>query len=174
MENILFARPTSGVVVIRICGRGNHLNAPALRKLFDATASEEPAAHYVFDLEKCESLDSTFMGIMATIGMNQQRRLGTRCTALNVDARVREQLDLIGLKYLYNIRSIDTDESVASVVDNADYQPVENPEPSKLERIVMMIEAHETLVDLDTQNEVKFKGVLQNLRQSYDRTLEKS
>jgi two-component sensor histidine kinase len=43
------------------------------------------------------------------------------------------------------------------------------PEVSKLDRIIMMIEAHERLIDIDSSNEIKFKSVLETLHDSLER-----
>ena len=52
---------------------------------------------------------------------------------------------------------------------NAAFSSVEAPSVDKLNRIIMMIEAHEKLIDASSQNEVQFKGVLQSLKESLDR-----
>jgi hypothetical protein len=54
------------LVVIRVVGRGNMLNAPAL---FDFAEQQRKAGftRFVFDLERCLGLDSTFMGVMVGI-----------------------------------------------------------------------------------------------------------
>jgi anti-anti-sigma regulatory factor len=57
----------SDLVVIRVVGKGNMLNAPALADF----AEEQRRAgftRFLFDMERCEGLDSTFMGVM--VGMH--------------------------------------------------------------------------------------------------------
>jgi hypothetical protein len=52
-----------GMVIIRVTGAGNMLNAPALNDF----AEQEVSAgfrRFVFDLQPCQALDSTFMGCM--------------------------------------------------------------------------------------------------------------
>jgi hypothetical protein len=56
----------SDLVVIRVVGAGNMLTAPSLAEF----AEEQRNAgfrRFVFDLERCKGLDSTFMGVM--VGM---------------------------------------------------------------------------------------------------------
>ena len=56
----------SDLVVIRVVGAGNMLTAPSLAEF----AEEQRKAgfkRFVFDLERCKGLDSTFMGVM--VGM---------------------------------------------------------------------------------------------------------
>jgi len=61
----------SDLVVIRVIGSGNMLTAPALAEF----AEEQRKAgfkRFVFDLERCRGLDSTFMGVM--VGMHAALR----------------------------------------------------------------------------------------------------
>jgi len=54
------------LVVIRVIGRGNMLNAPALQEFADEQR-KAGYIHFLFDFERCVGLDSTFMGVM--VGM---------------------------------------------------------------------------------------------------------
>jgi hypothetical protein len=66
------------LVVIRVVGRGNMLNAPALSE-FAEQQRKAGFTRFVFDLERCGGLDSTFMGVMVGIhntGENRTIRLG--------------------------------------------------------------------------------------------------
>lgn len=57
----------SDLVVIRVVGKGNMLTAPALSDF----AEEQRRAgftRFLFDMERCDGLDSTFMGVM--VGMH--------------------------------------------------------------------------------------------------------
>ncbi len=54
------------LVVIRVVGRGNMLNAPALQEFSDEQR-KAGFIHFLFDFERCAGLDSTFMGVM--VGM---------------------------------------------------------------------------------------------------------
>jgi len=66
------------LVVIRVVGRGNMLNAPALSE-FAEQQRKAGFARFVFDLERCGGLDSTFMGVMVGIhntGENKPIRMG--------------------------------------------------------------------------------------------------
>ena len=168
MESIQFARVPGDIVVIRVFGRGTHQNSTALRNAFELTGSDDHCAHYVFDLERCTSMDSTFMGVLASIALRQKRLHGSRPTVSNASPHVREQLDILGLKYILDLREHVSDEATGPGGASA-FESVPAPEMSKVDRIVLMIEAHERLIDVDGQNEIKFEGVLQSLRESLDR-----
>lgn len=61
------------LIVIRVVGRGNMLNAPALAD-FAERQRAVGFTRFVFDLERCIGLDSTFMGVMVGIysGSNEK------------------------------------------------------------------------------------------------------
>ena len=57
----------SDLVVIRVVGKGNMINAPALADFADEQR-KAGFSRFVFDMERCQGLDSTFMGVM--VGMH--------------------------------------------------------------------------------------------------------
>src|SRR4051794_7088008 len=68
-EPIQYARLSNGIVIIRVSGRGTHLQSPALRHVFEQTRTSQAPPQYVIDLQDCVSMDSTFMGTLASIGL---------------------------------------------------------------------------------------------------------
>lgn len=166
MESILYARLPDDIVVIRVCGRGNHNNSLALREVF-GQAGAPPRTRYVFDLEKCEAMDSTFMGVMASGALKQYRSGAGKAVVVNASKHVQELLSTLGLKYILDIRALH--EEGGKAPEGGDFKTAAPPAVDKLNRIILMIEAHEKLIDVDGGNEVQFKGVLQSLRESLDR-----
>ena len=85
MSNYVAVARGRDLVVIRVIGRGNMLNAPALQEF----AEEQRKAGYtqfLFDFERCGGLDSTFMGVM--VGMQSAGDSG-RYAAVSVPALVK-------------------------------------------------------------------------------------
>lgn len=159
--------PECGVVIVRVNGRATFKTSPNLRHVFEKTRDQDPPPRYVFDLDNCTTMDSTFMGTLASIGIHQRRHHGLNPIVTNIQPHVRQLLAGLGLKYILDMRS---DEDGGPPEPSADqFQGAEAPEQSMLDRILMMIEAHEKLVDVDSENEVKFEGVLQSLRESLKR-----
>jgi hypothetical protein len=68
------------LVVIRVVGRGNMLNAPALAEFADKQR-KAGFTRFVFDLERCLGLDSTFMGVMVGIHSGGDSRSPLRFSA---------------------------------------------------------------------------------------------
>ena len=165
-EPIQFARLPDGIVVIRVTGKGSHLETPSLRVVFNMTKESDPPPSYIFDLTDCTTMDSTFMGTLASIGIFQRARKKTRVIATNIQDHVRELLDTLGLKYILELRPGNVES--APRAPEGSFTPAERPDLDRTQRIVMMIEAHQHLMDLDRNNEVKFEGVLKTLRKSLE------
>ncbi len=162
-DPIEFAQLPGGIVVIRVQGKGTHLVTPSLRHVFEATRESEPPTRYVVDLEQCASMDSTFMGMLASMGIDQRRRTGSSLIVANIVPHVRNLLNTLGLKHILELRAAPEPETEGQ---GARFTPAAAPQMTRLQRVVMMIEAHERLVDIDSNNEVKFEGVLKSLRES--------
>ncbi len=175
MEPITYARLAGDVVVVRVAGRGDHQNSLALRQVLDLTGEGPPCPRFIFDLEQCISMDSTFMGVLASLALRQIRSSGSKPIIVNANAHVREQLDLLGLKFILDIRDgAGGPGGLPPQAREAPFASVAPPEMGMIDRLVVMIEAHERLIDVDGQNEVRFRGVLQTLRESLERRREQS
>jgi anti-anti-sigma factor len=169
-EPIQFARLSDGIIVIRVVGKGTHLQSPALRHVFEQTRDSVPPPRYVIDLAECSSMDSTFMGTLASIGLFQRNRAGSSTILVNISEHVRHLLNTLGLKHILELRA----HGEGSPLSPEEFTPATAPQINALDRIVMMIEAHEQLLDINSQNEVKFEGVLKSLRQSLEREKNRS
>lgn len=165
-EPIQYARLPEGIIVVRVSGKGTHQQSGSLLHVFELTRGENPPPRYVIDLDQCTTMDSTFMGTLASIGLFQRREVGSSVIVTNISSHVRYLLNTLGLQYILDLRS--ASEHAPPPASEAQFTPANAPEMSRLDRIVMMIEAHERLVDIDSQNEVKFEGVLKSLRESLE------
>jgi anti-anti-sigma regulatory factor len=164
-DPIQYARLRDGIVVIRVLGKGTFQQSAGLLHVFEITRDQQPAPHYVIDLDQCTTMDSTFMGTLASIGLHQRRTQKSQVIVANIKDHVRYLLNTLGLQYILDLRP----DKVALPPADGAYAPANAPEMNNLDRILMMIEAHEYLIDIDSQNEVKFEGVLQSLRDSLHR-----
>ena len=166
-EPILYARLPDGIVVIRVSGKGTYQQSGGLFHVFELTRDLQPPPRYVIDLDQCTTMDSTFMGTLASIGLHQRRELGSTVVVTNITQHVRYLLTTLGLQYILDLRQGRVE--VADPSGCEAFAPARAPEQSKVDQIVMMIEAHQRLVDIGGQNEIKFEGVLKSLRDSLDR-----
>lgn len=154
-----------GVAVIRVVGRGTFQNSVALGQFAEAVQKQSPLCRFIADLSECSTMDSTFMGTLARIAIRQADAGGGKLLICNCNENNRRLLKTLGLYHLVDMRQKAPDEAgkAASLL-----QPAAAGGVGRIESILHMIEAHEQLVDLDTQNEVRFSNVLKYLRQSLE------
>ncbi len=164
-ESVFFACCAADVVVVRVVGRGTHLNSPALQEITERFFHDNGATQFVIDLGECPGMDSTFMGMLAGIAIRQRNAHTGSTVLVNVNEQNHRLLEVLGLSRLLEIR----DAHPHGEPDKLEFLEGRRPELSKLERTLHMIEAHEQLLNLDTENEVKFQGVLDFLKESLER-----
>ena len=63
------------VAVVRVTGRGTFLNSVPLKKFADQLTADGKPRQFIIDLKDCETLDSTFMGVLASISLRQTRAM---------------------------------------------------------------------------------------------------
>ena len=164
-DRVLYAREDDDTILVRIMGRGNHELSHTFKSLIDSVNTDSSSGDYIIDLSQCTCLDSTFMGTMAAMALHQTSVRGDRPVVVNANATTERQLTTLGLNYLLDV----CHESMEVATDNKEMKAVEGKcDISQYERITHMINAHETLVDADSGNEVKFRGVLDALNQSLE------
>ncbi len=155
-----------GVALVRVVGRGTFLNSVPVSQFADYLQNQEERRwRFVVDLSECPTMDSTFMGTLAKITLRQTQQLGTKLAVCNANEHNRRLLKTLGLSHVMDLRQKTPEELKRQPVD---LRPAETIPVTRLDRILHMIECHEKLIDLDTENEVRFSNVLKYLRQSLD------
>jgi anti-anti-sigma regulatory factor len=163
-DRILYAEENDDTIVVRVIGRGNHELSHTFKSLIDSVNTDTTSARFIIDLSQCICLDSTFMGTMAAMALHQSACRGDRPIVINANTTTERQLTTLGLSYLLDVCH---EEQASETPD--EMKTAETKEAiSQYERITHMIQAHETLVDADSGNEVKFRGVLDALNQSLE------
>lgn len=164
-DSIAFAVLPENIVVIRVTGRGSFHNSMELRKVADAMFARPAgqATRFIFDLADCATMDSTFMGVLASIGLKQLRSTGEKLAVLNTNAQNVRLLGTLGLSQFIVVREADDSHKVLT---DEDFSSMMQEDASRRERIVHMIEAHRQLCDADPSNNLKFESVLKYLEDS--------
>lgn len=165
-HHILFAAFEDGIVVLRVVGKGDHEISGQLKAVSDRYSAREPSPRYIVDLQSCPSLDSTFMGEIASMALVQRAQRAERLVVVNANSNTLNQMEKLGLKHILELRQDDLPESRCdgAVFQSSPAQPV-----SRIHQIVRMIECHEALIEADSGNEVRFRAVVQSLQDSLSR-----
>jgi anti-sigma B factor antagonist len=164
---ILYGTNGDDVVIVRVVGRATLDLSPQLKILANYMNNKDFSPNYIMDLEECTTMDSTFMGVLATMAMHQIACRKDRLMVINANTTTRRQMDTLGLKHVLTIRQAANEP--APIPDPIDFKMAEPVEVSRLEQIAHMIESHEALIDMYSGNKMKFDGVLQLLNQSLNR-----
>lgn len=170
-DSLRFAELGEGVVIVQVHGRGSFANSIAFKKLADRLSAKYGPGHYCFviDLGACATMDSTFLGALASVALRQRKECSRPLVIVNANEHTRKLLDTLGVSRFVELRSGEPTEERGPVPLDASFQDEKIPEVSKLDRILHMIEAHERLCELDSENEVRFQSVLRYLNDSLSR-----
>ena len=139
-----------------MAGRGSFQNSTGLKN-FAAEMMQHGHRDFVVDLKDCELMDSTFMGTLAGLAL----RLGAsgKLHVIRANARCTQVLKSLGLD---RILSLEEDAS-SSPPGEALHDAEENP-PREARRETI-IEAHENLLAANPENAVRFRDVIDFLKQ---------
>lgn len=159
------------VAWIRVDGPANHLNSAEVKSF----ASRRIAANkpnFVVDLENCTTMDSTFIGTLTAVVLQVRRRACDdqgHMQIINANERNRLAMTKLGLQCLLEI---DEDGSAWSRERELVSQNVTKPLPpadqSKKEHTEMVMQAHEALIQANSENFSRFQDVLEYLKRDLD------
>jgi len=147
---------TTGIA--RIVGKGSFKIAPLLKDY----AAQTPAYgidRLVIDLQECPHVDSTFMGMLASIASDLKKRNCPAPRLINANPRNLELLTTLGLGHILEI------DTASNACSPESFTPLQSAkEPSKTDVARTMLEAHEKLVELDPHNNGNFQDVISFLK----------
>lgn len=146
-------------VLVRIDGRASFANSGSLKDFF-TTMLKQGKQRFVVDFQRCTSMDSTFLGVIAGAAL-ELRRLAPPGTLTLV--RVGERnLELIRNLGLHRLATVDAGDFEMNFSGGA--QTLDTKARTEIESARLVLEAHENLVATDAANAAKFQDVLAFLR----------
>ena len=155
----VFISGKDGITFIRVKGNASFACAPPLRELAKKLASE-PFGGLKIDLEDCTWMDSTFMGMLAMLGLNAKKK-GVPAEIWNASEQNEKLLLGLGLKKVFAFQSGEFgDASGTAAASNA------TTAESNARNV---LDAHQTLMDLDEGNVQKFEKVVEFVKKDIDK-----
>ena len=155
----VFLSDKDGVTFIRVKGNASFACAPPLRELAKKLASE-PFTGLKIDLEECTWMDSTFMGMLAMLGLNAKKK-GVPAEIWNASEQNEKLLCGLGLQkvfaFLNGTFGCADDAAAASNACTAE---------SNARNV---LDAHQTLMDIDEGNVQKFEKVVEFVKKDIDK-----
>ena len=164
-----------GAVHVRVVGRGTFQNGQPLRR-YALEMIDKGVRQFIVDLGRCEGMDSTFLGVLAEIGLklNQTGSSG-RMRVVNVNQRNLELLQTLGLDRLFGVDPAASPPAYVAPPDapfqrlpDSDLAQINKP-LNKNDTADLMLEAHDNLIRADNRNLAKFKDLTNFLRERVEK-----
>lgn len=155
-------------VYIRISGRANFVSSIDFKRLVHEL-SQRGYERFVLDLSECLIMDSTFLGVLAGIGLkmsaaNHTPGAPTSVALLNPNSRVSDLLENLGVSHLFRVIQ-------SNPAPKATFVPAapSTATPTNADLARTCLEAHTTLMALNPENAAKFKDVAEFLAEDLKR-----
>lgn len=148
------------VGIVKVIGRGSFKNA-RLVKAFSEQIDSLGIEEIVYDMKDCSHMDSTFMGVMAGLAVEQRKRNNIKLRLIHLSDRNYELLETLGLTHFLDVQTSAPDLQGQKLTPlGMDVQPETKREISEV-----MLEAHENLLAANPENAAQFQDVVSFLRE---------
>jgi anti-anti-sigma factor len=159
VEEALLMRESGNIIYIRAVG---HITANTCAELksrvFGRLEAKPPVDAVYVDLERCDYMDSTFMGLLVGFNKRFLRFAEKPITILKANETCLKLLRTIGVARLVSL----SDENIKFP------EPLENLNATRKAEASMLLRAHEDLMELSKENEQRFSTLRSVLRKSVD------
>jgi anti-anti-sigma regulatory factor len=109
------------------------------------------------DLSECETIDSTFIGTITSLSL-KYRTAHPGCIKLfNISTHVRDIMDTLGLTNVLDVVSGDE-------IDSVQFSEMAPGTHDRVDVARLMLNAHQTLSNISSENELEFKNVVDYLQ----------
>ncbi len=151
-----------GVVRLTVDGRGNFQNSPELKVIACAQLAHG-VSRIVVDLQRCTSMDSTFMGMLSCVAARLEDG-GGELHVVNAEGKNGELLRGLGLDEVFTVK--DDGGILDRMTQQTDVavQPVLKVDRSREDQRRICLEAHEALAEVTEKNAEQFREVIQLMR----------
>ena len=157
---------------VKITGRAGCACSVDFRKLILGLRAKG-WRRFVLDLTECQLMDSTFLGVLAWLGLRFSEETDSpplsSIELLNPSERVSGLLENLGVAHLFRVAN-------GAAIPTGDLKPVSaqpcEPDRGELQRT--SLEAHQLLVQLNPKNGAKFKDVCTFLEEDLKKLENKS
>ena len=166
MQSSILVGVSGPAVWVRVEGKGNFLNSGNLKE-FAQEMVNRGYREFIFDLEHCAMMDSTFMGTMAAVALRLKELGQGHLHVVHCGERSLQLLSGLGLDQIFDIHS---NGATAPECQTMKQSAQDGADAEKKERAETMLEAHEALCEAAPENLSRFKDVLDYLKQDLQQT----
>lgn len=147
-------------VQLVVNGRASFHNASPIKDFFDSMI-RQGRLHFIVDLDACVGMDSTFLGILAGVGIQLSGfKVKGELILIHLDAKNLDSVQSLGLDQLVRVDVDDETEMVPCTYETLDSVPKAEALQAK-----MALEAHKNLIKANKENGEKFQDVIQFLEE---------
>ena len=152
-------------VIVRIKGRADYMNSQPLSDFF--TQMLGGGKHrFVVDFQDCTTVDSTFLGILASAAIEVEESSSEHCLVITrLGDRHWELVHNLGLDHILTV-----DRNGNKAPDEKDLEHCSEVQTGTTCRQDTILKAHEALVEADEENFSKFQDVIAFLKNQVDDT----
>lgn len=149
----LFVAVDNAIVYVRVVGRATFAAGVDFKALLDSVI-ERGHRRIAVDLRECPLMDSTFIGLLTTFGMQLPPLAGTGISLHHVNERVKGLLSNLGVSHLFV--ACDPENGFPAHLEEA---PAETNDASNVDLQRTCLEAHKKLMEANPENIARFKDV---------------
>ncbi len=155
--------------LIKVSGRATFKLAPSLKR-FCMNALDHGCRQIIFDMEECQGMDSTFMGVLAGVAIHPGGG-DAKVIVINLSPRTHEMLVTLGLERVLECHALNEPlpELKQRLAAALHLEGLEDDNDRVLS-LTTMLQAHQHLVDIDPENLARFRDVLTYLNQEVQRS----
>ena len=159
-EPQFLVNPYDDPVILRIRGKASFLNSAPVKDLLDELVNRQQKTRFVIDFSECSGMDSTFLGILAGLGISMMKLNPKGSVVLcNLSERNLELIENLGLHRLLVV-----DKSNIDLPDSG-MEGLEKGEAlTQAENARLVLKAHQNLTEADASNKAKFQDVIAFLK----------
>jgi len=161
--------------LVKVSGRGTFRISSSLRE-FGIAAIGMDCSRIVFDMSGCVGMDSTFMGTIAGLALRLREKRSSSGSVIlcRLSAKTIGLVRTLGLDRITEpyLDGEEPDEIRALLGDKDDFETLIQRRESDEDTTETMLNAHESLVDVEPDNIKKFRDVIDFLREDLNRNTE--
>ncbi|HZR05364.1 MAG TPA: STAS domain-containing protein [Candidatus Udaeobacter sp.] len=162
MDSSIQVGVSGPTVWVKVEGKGSFLNSGNLKE-FAREMLDRGYREFVVDLADCAMMDSTFMGTMASVALRLKELGHGHLHIVHCGNRSQELLSGLGLDQIFDIRANGASPPECGALERT--PAVRSSADRKKKQTETMLEAHEALCEAAPENILRFKDVLDFLRQ---------
>ncbi len=150
---------------LRVEGRGTFQDSVQVKRAFQRIIAEG-IRDLVVDLERCPMMDSTFLGTLTGTALNLMEQGGGSLSVLNANQRNQQLLTELGLNHLLELDVAGTAWPNERLEACAQLSTCHEAKANcKEENAQHVLDAHQTLAELNQENRGRFRDVIHFLEQ---------